>query len=330
MNLLIPVALSVAGILLAIYKNYLRGRSDVPLDSEPAENRPVEHIKSILFLEVPIERITLGYFALTALTYSVFLISGISVPAIDHTIILLSGVMVFLLQFKWVMAFGVTKRLDWRVLAFLILTTAIGVSLVMIRPEAISESMLVAAFPYNLTAHLLGLVLGLGGAIVLDIMIFHFLKNFTISKREAVIMHLISQMIILGLALLLVSGVALTFTDPETYLENSRFLMKMTAVLVVLINGIIMNLYVAPKMELISLKKEELSGNERLVNTAFVVGAVSAVSWFAVFFLAMIDILETFSYAALLIAYMLILFSAIGGGLITKRLFESKAKAEEK
>jgi hypothetical protein len=156
-------------------------------------------------------------------------------------------------------------------------------------------------------------------------MIFHFLKNFKISTREAVIMHLLSQMIVLGLILLFVSGVAIMVTDLDGYLENPRFLMKMTVVGIIALNGVALNLYVAPKMELISLREEDRESNQTLVKVSFIVGAVSAISWLTAFVLAMIGILETFSYITLLVAYMLLLAIAIGGGLFTKHRYEKSA-----
>ena len=140
-------------------------------------------------------------------------------------------------------------------------------------------------------------------------------------------MHIISQMIILGLILLIITGIPLTLTDTSAYLENPRFLMKMTAVGVVILNGIVLNLYIAPKMEMISLRKEERESNETLDIVSFISGATSFVSWFAVFIFAMIDILENFSYSTLLIAYLLFLAAAIAGAFFTKRKYELEAEA---
>jgi len=58
------------------------------------------------------------------------------------------------------------------------------------------------------------------------------------------------------------------------------------------------------------------------------VGAVSAISWLTVFFLAMIEILETFSYVTLLVPYILLLAVAISGGLFTKYSYEESAKED--
>lgn len=321
----ILILLSVIGIGMTLYKSYLRKHRE---DSEPEElkeNHPVAHIKSVLFLEVPIEKIVMGYFVVTALTYTILPVFSVTVPELDLAVLLLSGVINLLLIYNLVMVLGITERFSWRMFVFLILSGLISILVFYMLDEPI-ENLLDAAFPYTLTVHILGLVLGFGGALILDMMIFHFLRNFKISTREAVIMHLISQMIVLGLILLIVSGLALVFVDLDRYLQNPRFLMKMTAVFVVLVNGVVLNLYVAPKMELISLREEDRNEHRTLVNVSFIVGAISFSSWFTVFILAMIDVLETFSYGTLLLIYLILLTLTIGAGLFTKRSYEKEAK----
>lgn len=327
--LYILILLSLIGIGITLFNRYVREHSkDADLEpEEETENHPVAHIKSVLFLEIPLEKIIMSYFLCTALVYLSMLILGFTLPELDLALLLLSGVISLLVIYNLVMVFGIADRFSWRVFSFLIISCLISV-LIMSRPEVISVSLLQDAMPYTLTVHLLGVVLGLGGALILDMMIFHFLRNFRISTREAIIMHLLSQMIVLGLIFLIISGIALMFTDLHGYLENPRFLMKMTAVAIVTLNGVVLNLYVAPKMELISLHEEDRQSNQTLVNVSFIVGAVSAVSWFSVFFLAMIEILETFSYFTLLVAYLLLLAIAISAGLFTKRRYEKSAESE--
>ncbi len=327
--LYILILLSLTGIGVSLSKWYVREHSEESeMETEDeTENHPVAQIKSVLFLEVPLEKIIMGYFICIALVYSSMLIFGFTLPELDLALLIISGIVTLLLFYNLVTVYGIAKWFSWRVLLFLILSSVIS-ALMMARPEVISISLLQDAMPYMLTVHLLGLVLGLGGALIIDVMIFHFLNNFKISTREAVIMHLLSQMIVLGLILLVVSGIALMFTDLHAYLENPRFLMKLTAVGIVSLNGAVLNLYVAPKMELISLREEDRESNQALVKASFIVGAVSAISWLTVFFLAMIEILETFSYVTLLVAYLILLAIAISGGLFTKYSYEESAKED--
>ncbi|MCC5912734.1 MAG: hypothetical protein JJU46_00035 [Balneolaceae bacterium] len=327
MSLTISIlGISLIGILFTLYKTRVRIEPEKgPLTKEPETHHPVAHIKSVLFLEIPLERIAMGGFSLILISYGWILISGSTLPELELGLLTLASVIMLLLLFKQILVAGISDNFRWRVLALLVISTILTM-LIWNRPGLTDPVLLEDTEIYMLTLHLLGLVLGLGGAVILDVMIFHFLNNFKISSREAVIMHLISQMIILGLIFLIVSGVALTLTDPDTFLENPRFLMKMTSVGVVTLNGILLNLFVVPKMEQISFLEGEKEENSGLISAAFIAGSVSMVSWFTVFVLAMINPLETFSYLQLLSAYLILLAVTIAGGLGTKKLYEVKGE----
>ncbi|TVR37343.1 MAG: hypothetical protein EA390_00135 [Balneolaceae bacterium] len=317
--------LALIGIAFTLYKTRVRILEGGPLTEEPEQHHPIAHIKSVLFLEVPLERIVMGYFAVVFLGYLFLWTTGTSIPEIELGLWMLSGIILLILIFTQILVAGIADTFRWRVLVMLVLT-AIVFWLIWQRPGILEPEFLLHAETYTITVHLLGLVLGLGGALILDVMIFHFLNNLTISSREAVIMHLISQMIILGLALLIVSGFALTLISPEVYLENPRFLMKMTAVGVVTINGVLLNLFVVPKMEQISFQKGEIEKNTGLIRGAFVAGAVSMISWLSVFILAMINPLEAYSFETLLAGYLVLLAVTVAGGLIMKKVYERKAE----
>jgi hypothetical protein len=324
-GILFIILTCLAGVGFTLFTNYSRGTHREVKPEDPEREHPVAHIKSVLFLEVPLEKIVMVFFAVILLIYSGIWISGASLPELELAMLILSAIIFLLLVFKQILVARIADTFRWRVLVLMLLAGAVTL-LVGFRPDLLSQPLLEQAEIYIVTVHLFGLVLGLGGAVVLDVMIFHFLNNFTISNREAVIMHLISQMIILGLILLIVSGAALTLTDPQGYFENPRFLMKMTAVGVVTINGILLNLFVVPRMEQISFQQRESERPDGLISGAFVAGAVSMVSWFSVFILAMINPLESFSYLTLLIAYLVLLGMTIGGGLFTKFLYTRRAE----
>jgi hypothetical protein len=46
--------------------------------------------------------------------------------------------------------------------------------------------------------HLLGVVLGLGGATIADLLFFKFLREFEISKKDAEILRLLSRVIVIA------------------------------------------------------------------------------------------------------------------------------------
>ncbi|MBS9525084.1 hypothetical protein KIH41_10885 [Litoribacter ruber] len=289
---------------------------------EVKEDDPRDHIRGMYFLKIPYEKIIIGFFAFTALVYTVKLFVQAFINHLDLAMFMVSMAIVLLLVYKILMSFTAVAEFQWSSVGMLVLNGVISFFIYQQMTGVIE--LFQEAREYTLTVHLLGMVLGLGGTTVIDIMIFHFLRNFKINNQEAVIMHLISQIIIIGLILLIVSGVALFLTDIEGYLSNDRFMMKMTVMVVVILNGGVLNLYITPALEEISLLKKDLQKNNTLKKTSFAVGAISMLSWYSAFFFAMIKDLSYFSYVALLIPYLLFLGLAIGISQFAKKQMEKK------
>ncbi len=324
---IIILILAAAGVLTVVLAALRRKHEDHDEPLDVHEHHPVSQIKSLLFLDIPTEYIVGIYFIAVFLLYAVFFVFGIAVAGLSIAALYLSAIIFLLQAYNSIMVANTERRYS----IWVIITMFISAGIFYAALENIDRDivpLLETAFEYNITVHILGVVLGLGGALVIDLMIFHFLKNFKITRRESVIMHMISQMIIFGLILLMVSGAALFASASADYLNSSKFLMKMVTVAFVLINGIVLNLYVVPKMEKISLREKDQGRHEKLTIIAFIVGAVSVISWFSAYFLAMLDILNIFSLVTLLIVYGVLLSLAIGGSLFTKKYYEQKAISE--
>ncbi len=321
LNLLAIIVLSIIGLIIGFYALNNRTRVKVKEDS------PIDHIKGMYLLKIPYEKIVVGYFALMFLAYSVGLIIGGNPEKLDLAWLLISTCAFLLFIYKLGISFSEKVEFKWPALVYALLN--LGVAWFIFQKLDQPIETLTNAIEYTLTFHLLGMVLGLGGTFILDILIFHFLRNFKISKEEAVIMHLISQLIIIGLILLIVTGVAIWLTDISSYLNSARFMMKMTAVLVLTINGLILNFYMMPGIEKLSLTKEDIEKYQPLKRVAFAIGAVSMISWFSAFFFAMIKDLESFSYTPMLIVYMLLLIIGVGGSQMAKFKLEKEVKSNE-
>jgi hypothetical protein len=313
---------AILGLASGYY--FYQSRSKVEVE----EDDPSDHIRGMYLLKVPYELVVIGFFGIIALTYTIKIFTHSFIDELDLAMFLLSMAAVLILLYKFSMGFtDIAGGLKWSTVVFLVLNIIISISIYLQVPDMIE--LFQAAREYTLTLHLLGMVLGLGGTTILDFMIFHFLRNYKISSEEAVIMHLVSQLIIIGLVFLLVSGVALFLSDAEGYLASDRFLMKMTALGVVIINGGVLNLYITPSLEKISLLKEDWEKNEKLKKAAFAVGAISMVSWYAAFFFAMIKDLGEFSYVTLLIPYLLLLGAAVGISQFMKKKMEKEVIEEQ-
>jgi hypothetical protein len=181
------------------------------------------------------------------------------------------------------------------------------------------------------TAHIFGLVLGLGGATMTDVMFFTFLKNYRISEGQAGVMHTMSTVVWVGLGLLLLSGLALYLPGMAEYNASDRFLTKMTAVGVVFVNGIFLNLWIEPKMVRISFVEQRDHGYftraKGIRRLAFALGAVSFVSWYVSFLLASLEMID-FAYVYMVLAYLVLVLLAVAGSQIAELYLEQKAEEE--
>jgi len=315
---LIVLICSILGVAFSFY--HYKSRSS----TEVKEDDPEDHIKGMFFLKVPYEKIILGFFGITALVYLGLLIANFNIRWLDLTMLILALTISFLLLYKLGMALSEAGDFHLATLVFFGLTITISYAIYSQIPDFID--VLKGAREYTLTLHLLGMVLGLGGTTIIDFMIFHFMRNYKISAPEAVIMHLISQIIIIGLIFLIISGVAIFLTDVDGYLASDRFMMKMTTLVVVILNGMVLNLYIAPYMEKISLRAPDLNKDRMFKKVSFAVGAISMVSWYSAFFLAMVKDLSYFRYTTLLIAYLILLGISIAVSQFFKFSMEKEVK----
>ena len=97
-----------------------------------------------------------------------------------------------------------------------------------------------------LIIHLLGVTIGAGGAFFSDGVFFTSIKDRKISKDEFGIIKYSSQMTWVGLILLLVSGAGLFGMNAESLSNSVKFLVKMSIVGVLLLNGVIFHIVHLP------------------------------------------------------------------------------------
>jgi uncharacterized membrane protein YhdT len=328
-NITTILIIALTGCAFLSYIFYKRVKKE---DKEPPYNPykddPILHIRNKLFFEIAVEKIFLGYFAFVALGYLIQIILGNRFPEFDISVLYFSGITMFLGIYKMTMSVGVANKFSLWLLVSMLLSALIFVAVYSSFPVDLVP-FLVQTSDYHLSVHMLGVAMGLGGTLVIDIMFSHFMKKYTISKRESVIMHLISQMIIFGLFLLILSGIALMIADFTRFNENPRFLMKMIVVLVVMINGGLLNLYLTPQMKKISLKEKDRGNYEKLTRISFALGAVSIVSWLAAFLLAMLKDLFNLPFNYLLSGYLALVVFAILGSQMAKIYYEKKEEEED-
>lgn len=183
-----------------------------------------------------------------------------------------------------------------------------------------------------LTLHLLGVILGLGGATIADTLFFRFLKDLRISSREAAVLDWISKVVTAALLLIFISGFALYLAEPERFQQSASFTFKMLVVVVLTINGLLLHHFVSPRLVKITFLPSTHGAREQiqyLRKAAFAMGSVSAVSWYSTFFIAMLKSLlpPTVTLNILLGIYTAVLAIAVFSSQMIERWLDRRGSA---
>ncbi|QQR83983.1 hypothetical protein IPJ72_02180 [Candidatus Peregrinibacteria bacterium] len=175
-----------------------------------------------------------------------------------------------------------------------------------------------------LAAHILGTTLGLGGATISDILFFKFLTDYRISKKESEVMQVMKNIVLGGMFLLVVTGIGLFGTDPALYKSSDPFLFKTTLAIILVLNGVALHVWVAPRLIRFNLAEHRI--NRYWHKLAFLLGSISFVTWYSVFFTAMFKKSMPWDYPTLLLVYLTILLIAIACGQGMERYLTIRAK----
>lgn len=131
-----------------------------------------------------------------------------------------------------------------------------------------------------LIIHLVGLALGVGGALISDAMFFKAIKDKRIIKTEMEFLRLGSWSVGIGLFMLVFSGLGMFMLDHERYLASAKFLAKMSVVAVLIVNGVILHQLQIPYLMKITEKHSSTLAAFSKTRGWFIVGGVvSLVSW---------------------------------------------------
>jgi hypothetical protein len=178
-----------------------------------------------------------------------------------------------------------------------------------------------------LIIHLIGAVLGAGGASASAMIFFRSIDDLRLTKVELSFLHGASGMVWTGFGLLVVSGVFLAWATWETTSISPKFWAKMTIVGIIFLNGLFLNLRLLPRF--VRHADTDLRLSEefvRLRHEVFISGAVSGTSWYAALILGASRGL-TLGYFQIIGLYLTALIVAIGIGLLVgHQIFEKKGE----
>lgn len=265
-------------------------------------------------LGIPNEIIGVGYFSLVALLFAVLTVGIVHVSMYATLLLVATTSVLFSLYLIFIQAFTIRAWCSW-----CMLTAAANIGIWFIAHAQITDGVIALLSQTKvlwLMMHNIGFILGVGGATITDIFFFKFLKDFRITAEEKGTMDHLSQIIWVGIIVLVMSGYFLYLPQSARLLEASKFLLKLVVVTVIIINGISLNMKVAP--ELASLSFEGLPLPTRRRRIAFVLGAISLTSWYSAFILGSLRSIPI-SFGLGLLGYGLLLLGAIVGSQVFER-----------
>lgn len=169
--------------------------------------------------------------------------------------------------------------------------------------------------------HAFAATIGVGGVIVTDYIFIKFLKgDHRVSKRESRILKHFSEIIWIALGLLVATGIFLVITK-SALLHSPKFQLKMVIVLCTIINGLLLNFFVNPKLHAISFYKDETKPTDmpdKIRKIALATGAISVSSWLFTFVLGSIKSIP-FTFLEGVSLYLLVVCGIAFGATFTKK-----------
>ena len=305
------LAASIGGLIIAA--TIYQGKKSQG-ESARISHSGVTNSEYSLFFTIPVEVLGMAYYAVMALIYTALII----IPSLGQKPLLLFTVtalslagFLFSCYLTFIQGFVLHFFCKW-CLSSAALATIVFLSVL----GSLSLPIVDIMRDYSrviLTVHIIGLALGVGGATITDILFIKFLKDFRISNSESSILNTLSQVIWFALAVLVVSGIGLYLPNAELLNHTPKFLVKVIAVAVIIVNGAMLNLIVAPKLIKISFKKHahENRGLHFIKRLSYALGAISITSWYTALTLGMIPRTAALDFGSLMVGYAAFIIIAV-------------------
>ena len=316
---LFAILASLCGLWAALHIHRTKRAKKKLVCSLQANCDKVVHSIHATTFGIPNELLGIGYYvvigslhALTVLYPSIFAVAGVYYVIFLATL----GGVLFSLYLVALQAIVIRAWCTWCLISALA-NIILGLCLLGLPMQG-----LIPLFAGQRTAwiliHSIGFILGVGAATITDIFFFKFLKHHQITQEEKGILDTLTSVIWAALATLVVSGLILFLSDSARLGSSPKFLLKVVAVLGIVVNGVLLNLFVAPRMRLFSF--EGTKPARRLRRLAFALGAISITSWYSAFVLGSLRHIGEYSFTEGLIGYGALLGLVVIGSQLFERV----------
>ena len=310
---IVNVVLGIIGLGIAFYIYHKKHHAAPLVCPIGSDCDAVVHSDYAEFFGIPLEKIGLLYYFLITAFYATAFFVPLLNEGMIHFIMLgvTLGSFLFSLYLIAIKAFVLHEWCTWclgsATVSTLIFVANFFVADLDIMPYLVEYKLLI------LLLHGIGAAVGLGAAVVTDFLFFKFLKDGKVSVFEDDVMRTLSRIIWFALGIMVLSGIGLFLPRAEELAESSKFLVKMVALSVIILNGVALNLVITPQLTKIDFSKDIHllpPQTRKMRKLAFALGAVSITSWFTVFILGSMRSVAL-SFGDLLILYLGIVVIAV-------------------
>jgi uncharacterized membrane protein len=279
------------------------------------------------FLGVPLEYWGMSYYAVIfiayiALIFAPRLFSGFFLTGLTT---LTAGAFFFSLYLLFVQAFLLRQWCIWCLLSAMFSIMIFITSLVSVDNATVFLTEITVAIE---AIHALGFTLGMGGATAALFLFSRFLRDLDIDERELQTLKGISELIWLGLGLVLASQFTYYVVYAETLALSGPFLTQTISLFVVAVSSAVLMIIIAPFLAAIPFN--EIAKDHRrsplgfLRKPLFITGAVVLSSWYFAFIM---NYLSGYGLPVLLSMYFIVLAVAVTAGLFWEKSI-SKSTSE--
>lgn len=323
------IFIGFAGLLLSLYIAHKKRKKTEHLVCPFRGNcHEVIHSDYSKFLGVPVEYLGIFYYSTIAISYGLrAMFPGLNGNFSVFLFFVSTFAIVFSFYLTFIQLFTLRKLCTWCLFSAT-LTVIIFVGALLSSFDNLVLFLDIARVPIILL-HVLAMALGLGTATLTDLFFFRFLKDFRISEMEADILKTFSQIIWVALGFIIMSGLGLFLPHIDELLASDKFLMKMIIVGVIILNGAILNLVIAPRFLQIQFGQHTHQPGEliRTRRMAFLFGPISVVSWYSAFILGMLAESPA-PFDTLWRVYVFLIILAVLSGQIIERLIDRRAHTQ--
>ena len=320
----------VALIGLAIsYKILYNKRHEIHVCPIGSNCKTVLASKHNKMFGIPNEINGIIYYGIIVLAYGITLFDYEPIPALKAFLLTATaGAFLFSIYLTLIQGIQLKKWCTWCLGSAMASTAIFVLTFLYTIPyldsiiDFLSTQRSVMIFTYSL-----GFALGLGAITISYFLLYKFLEDFKITKKEKEVFHYVTQVVWIGLFLILISGIGFFLTVPTSVVA----ILQMIILFTLLVSEGFITLFAIPHLSKISVKRKDLS--DKLCSwrrSVFAIGAISLASWYTSFVLAYISP-SYFSLYELLFFYAgILIMSVMASQLLEMNILERYLSAQKK